>query len=175
MSGDDEKFATGSIDLLKIMMLTGAIVGVICVWQVWLSADIGITQFVYTGYDLFAGTQEHPDSGYFIYVPLVVLLISIAAVATSVLTFTKYERKGAVASTILGACMLASTLSYMLYPESRIWLANADVIWVTDIRLMDYLDGGSYSALIASIFLILGGLIVFFSGKKASKEMSDEL
>lgn len=174
MPDDTSDLDIGSPDILKVLMLTGAVVGVISVFQVWLYAGFLSIEFSYTGYELFMKSHEYPNTGYFIYMPLVVLILSISAGIASLFVFTKHERKGAAAGTILGAGMVVATLLYMFYPTSTIWLSGAKGIWIADIKVMDYLDAGAYSALIAGLFIIIGGAIVLAKGRRPKDKKQGE-
>lgn len=175
MSETEVRSITGSKDILKILMLTGAIIGAVSIWQVWLSVGEGtMFQYIYSGYDLFTKRFGYPDTGYFIYMPLVVLLAAVPSIASSLLTFTKHERKSAVIGTFLGVVMLAASLLYIFYPESYIWLANDVSVWTTDLRIRDHLEGGAYSALIGSMFLIIGGVSVSLKKDNDPLPISDD-
>ncbi|MDR3074659.1 MAG: hypothetical protein LBU30_01305 [Candidatus Methanoplasma sp.] len=158
MPDECQDFTRGSADLLKIMMLTGAAVGIFSVFQPWFSLDYGIVQFGYTGYDLFTRHYTYPDSGYFIYAPLVVLAASALSVIPSVLSFTKHEMRGAAGGIVSGIVILTSVSLYILYPESEIRVSSQVADLIGYIKLMDHADAGVYSAIIGGIFLIVGGM-----------------
>jgi len=163
MSDEKPNFNAGSAELLKIMMLTGAIIGVISLFQLWLSMDYMIFGFDYAGYDFILkilNGNEGYSMGYYAYMPLIVFAASVIAVITSVLAFTKREKFGAVAGIILGVIVLISALLYIFYPSSTIMVSNDVAYLVGDFRLMDCLGVGVYSAVFAGIFLIIGGALV---------------
>jgi len=173
MHNESPNFAAGSVELLKIMMLTGAIIGIISLFQMWLSMDYLIFRFDYVGYDFFLkglSGNEGYSVGYYAYMPLVVFAASAASVIAAVLTFTKREKFGAAAGVIFGAVILTSTLLYIFYPRSTIMVSNDVAYLVSDMRLMDYLGTGVYSAIFAGIFLILGGTLVLAHRKVASQD-----
>ncbi|MDR0309853.1 MAG: hypothetical protein LBH88_03760, partial [Candidatus Methanoplasma sp.] len=114
MFDEGPKPAGESADLLKIMMLTGSIIGMFSVFMAWVSLDVGIV-FENTGYELFTEGRGHAESGYFVYMPLAVLLMSILAMIPAALTFTRHRRKGAAAGAALGVAVLVSVIFYMLY------------------------------------------------------------
>jgi hypothetical protein len=169
-------FADGSVDLLKIMMLAGAAVGIISVFLVWFSWDPAAPWFNYTGYDLFMNARENsPYSGLFSYMPLTILIASAVAAAASVLSFTKRERNGAIFGMVSGAAVLASALTYILYPLSMIKITEPGGGYIiTDIRPMDYMDAGPYSALVAGAFLILGGAAVLLRARTGAGDQEHD-
>jgi hypothetical protein len=109
-------------EILKIMTIAAAAVGVISVFMTWFSLDYVIIQFDYTGYEFFTKQHGYPDSGYFIYAPLVVLAASSAALISAVLSFVKHERKCSIGVLVTGLSVLISALLYAFYPESKIRL-----------------------------------------------------
>ena len=136
MPDDSPDLTRGSIDLFKIMMLTGAAIGIFSVFQLWISTGSGFTLIEYSGYELFTKAKVYPDEGYFLYLPLMVLILSAAAVGVSILSFTKHERIGAAAGSILGIMIVISTLLFVLYPESTMTLRNDVVIIVGEVKLI---------------------------------------
>jgi hypothetical protein len=165
---ESSDFARGSIDLLKIMMLTGAVIGIYSVFQLWFTKNWGLVSFESSGLDFFLknnsyGGHAYPDTGYFLYMPLAVLISSIIAIPVSVLSFTKHEKKGAAAGIAVGVIIVASVLLYSFYPETEMMLANSKGIIVGDILLRDSLGEGVYSALIGGLFLIIGGMVILIN------------
>lgn len=160
MSGESSNFSEGSVDLFKIMMLAGSVIGIASVFFVWFSEEYLIVQFNYTGYDFFMKTHGYPEEGYFIYMPLIVLIASAASVAVSALAFTKHLRKAAVAGIALGAVVLISAGLYIFYPLSKIWFSSDGIDVFVPVKLMDYLGGGVFSAVLAGIFLCAGGIAI---------------
>jgi len=167
---ENSDFAKGSIELLKILMLTGAIVGIFSVFQLWFASGEGFQHIEYSGIDFFLrnhtyGGRAYPDTGYFLYMPLIVLVASVAAVFIAALSFTKHEKKSAVAGIIVGALIVAAVLLYILYPEREIWMVNSAAIIAGPVLLRDSLGEGVYSAIIGGIFLIVGGLVILINRK----------
>jgi len=159
MPDEGQDSAQRSVDIFKVIMLTGAVIGIISVFLLWYAKDYGIFDISYTGYDFFTKSHGHPDEGYFIYMPLVVLLASALALAPFVFSFTAYEKKAAAAAAVIGAVILVAALLYVTYPESQMWLCTPDggVNWINKIRLMDNPGAGIYCAMAAGLFLIAGG------------------
>ncbi|MCL1810945.1 MAG: hypothetical protein FWG41_01815 [Methanomassiliicoccaceae archaeon] len=176
MPDESQKPVIGSIELLKILMLTGAVVGIFSVFQPWFSMDFFVAQFDYNGFDFLLKSFDYPEGypgvGYYAYMPLIVLAASGIALAASLLTFTKRERKGAIAGIVLGAVMLVSTLLYIFYPLSKIVVSTPVVEVIADMKLMNYLGGGVYCALIASVFLVIGGAVILM--KKTEEPAAEE-
>ena len=177
MPEEESNFARGSIELLKILMLTGALVGIYSIFQLWFSANSGTMLFDYNGFDLFTKSSAfHGQGHYFVYLPLAVLISSAIAVVASVLSFTKHERMGAVAGIILGAVIVVVVLQYIYHPQSEMWVESSNMpgsAMVTSIPLGDFLGEGIYSALIGGIFLVVGGLIILINrviGAMSKKE-----
>ncbi|MCL1978638.1 MAG: hypothetical protein FWG60_00540 [Methanomassiliicoccaceae archaeon] len=178
MSDEGPNFAQGSAELLKIMMLVGAALGIFSVFMLWFSMDFVLVQFKYTGPDFLLKSFDYPDTypgvGYYAYMPWIVLFASAAAVGTSLLSFTKHERKGAAAGAALGVAMLAATLLYVFYPLSKMVVSAPGADLIAEIRLMKYLDAGVYCAVIAAVFLIVGGMIVFMIRKDGTGTQEGE-
>ena len=171
MPDEGSTFLSDRAGLFKILMLTGAVIGVLSVFMSWFSIDYVFFRFDYAGYDFYLKSFDYPDNypgiGYYAYMPFIVLGSSILAAVFSVLSFfTRYEKKGAILATVLGMVMLVSTLLYVFYPESNIVISNSSAVIINEMRLLDHLGGGVYSAFIACMFLILGGiLILVFRGR----------
>jgi hypothetical protein len=174
MSGESSNFAAGSADLFKVIMLAGSIVGIASVFLLWLSMEFVIVQFNYSGYDLFMKAHGYPDEGYFIYMPLIVLLASVVSVIVSVIVFTKHELKAAAAGTALGATVLISASLYILYPLSKIRLSSTEADLIADINLMDHLGGGAYSAIAAGIFLVAGSISVLLLRRRTQASPEED-
>ena len=175
MPQDSSEFSRGSIDLLKVLMLTGAVVGIISIFQLWIGVDYIFLQFNYPGYELFLRSREYPDSGYFLYLPLLVFIGSAVSVVVSILTFTKHEKKCAAAGLALGVFILVSALLFVFYPESRIMLSDNSGSYVSGVFLMREIIGeGTYSAIAAGIFLIVGGAVILINRKITSSKEEEE-
>ncbi len=174
MASDDQNFAAGSVDLLKIMMLTGAAIGIFSVFQLWFLDNYTFLPFEYTGFDFFMRNQPYPESGYFMYMPLVVLIAAAAAVIPALSTFVKREKEGAIAGASLGMVMLAAVVLYVTYPLTRLRFSNAAMIMEADIKLIDYIDAGVYSAITASVLLIVGGIVILLHRMAASRSKKEE-
>lgn len=173
MPNEVSDFARGSMELLKILMLTGALVGVYSIFQLWFTMSSGMLQFDYTGLDFFARGGLFHGEGYsgatsFTYLPLAVFVLSLLAVPVSVLSFTKHERKSAVSGVIIGAVTVAAVLMYIFYPVSTMWFESSNTpgsVMLTSIPLRDFLGEGVYSALIGGIFILTGGLVTLINRK----------
>jgi hypothetical protein len=178
MPDESPDSARGSAELLKIMMLVGAVIGIISVFQPWFSTSFGSIRFDYSGLDFLLKSLNYPEGypgvGLFAYMPPIVLIASAAALVASVLTFTKHERKGAIAGTVLGAAILIPTLIYVFYPVSKIAITSPAADLIADIKLMDYLGAGVHFAAIAGIFLIIGGAVLLLYRKKGSGARENE-
>jgi len=172
------KFSLGSTGLFKRMMLIGSVLGVVSVFQYWFCLDYVILRFDYTGYDFYVKSLSYPAGypgiGHYAYMPLIVLAGSASAAIASLLTFTKHEKKGAIAGTCLGAAIFISTLVYVFYPESKIVISTQSAVLINEMSLMDHLGPGVYSALIASAFLVLSGIIVLTHRKAVSDAQEEE-
>lgn len=170
MHDEGPNFATGSAELLKIMMLTGAIIGIISLFQTWFSMDHVMFRFDYTGYDLFlkslSGNDGHP-MGHYGYIPSVIFAVSVISVIVSVLAFTKREKSGAAAGICLGAVILISAFVYIFCRKSIIMVPDDVAYLVGGVRLIDCLGIGVHSAIFAGIFLIIGGTLVLARRKVA--------
>ncbi|MDR2699177.1 MAG: hypothetical protein LBB30_05845 [Candidatus Methanoplasma sp.] len=174
MSDESSNFAVGSADLFKIIMLAGSIVGIVSVFLLWFSMEFVIVQFNYSGYDLFMKTHGYPDEGYFIYMPLIVLSASAASVIVSVTVFTKHELKAAAAGIALGAAVLISVILYILYPLSKIWVSSPEADLIADMKLMDHMGGGAYSAIVAGIFLVAGSISVLLLRRRTQASPEED-
>ena len=164
---EENDFRMGSIELLKIMMLVGAGIGIVSVFMQWFSFEFLILHFDYSGYNFFAKSFGAPDSGYFLYMPLIVLIASAAAVAFSVLSFWKYEKIAAAAGIILGVIIFIAVLLYVLYPETTMLIIDnvSGAGRLGPITLGDNLGPGVFSSLIAGIFLLVGGSVILLNRK----------
>jgi hypothetical protein len=171
---ESPEFSRGTVDLLKILMLTGAVIGIISVFRLWLDAGNYLFQFDYTGYDLFTKSKGYPDTGLFLYMPLAVLIASAAAIGTSILSFTRHEKIGAAAGMVLGAVVLTLTIFYVFYPESTMRLSSPTADMIAPIMMRDVFGEGIYSAVIASCFLIIGGLVILIHRKTRSRADDEE-
>ena len=168
MPDEGQDSAPRSVDIFKVIMLAGAVIGIVSVFLLWYSSDYSMFQLNYTGYDFFTKSHGHPDEGYFIYMPLVVLIASVLALVLSVLSFKAHEKKAAAAVAAAGAAALAAALLYATYPESFIWLSTPDETFnlIYDIKLMDNPGVGIYCAMAAGLFLIVGGAGALLRKKK---------
>jgi hypothetical protein len=171
MFDEGHNIAEGSIEILKVMMLVGALVGIFSVSQFWFNLDFRFVQFDYTGYDFFMITHGQPDTGYFIYMPLAVIIVSVLAMIPSIMSFfSKYEKKGAIAGILMGVVILVAVLLFVFYPESQIWLSGTNADYVGEIRLRDSLGSGIYAAVVSGIFLILGGAVILLHRRIRSEK-----
>jgi len=178
MPDESPSILVGSIELFKIIMLTGAIIGVLSVSQIWFGMDFAIIRFDYAGYDFVVKSLSYPESypgiGYYAYMPLAAFAASAISIVPSVLTFTKHEKKGALIGILLGLVILISVLLYVFYPESKIAVSSPSADMIANIKLMDHLGAGVYSAAVAGMLLITGGTIVLIHRKAVSGTQKDE-
>lgn len=178
MPDEKSNFALGNFGLFKIVILTGAIIGMASLPQFWFSLDYVFTRFDYAGYDFFLKNLNSPGGyqgfGYYAYMPFAVFAASAAAIAASVLTFTKYEKNGAIAGVSLGMVMLVSTLLYVFYPKSKIAIYNSAVSITSEIKLMDHLGSGVILAVAASILVIAGGVFILMQRRAAAGGLKEK-
>ena len=176
MPDEGKESAQISVDIFKIIILTGAVVGIISVFLLWYAKEYySLFELNYTGFDFFTKSHGHPDEGYFIYMPLAVLVASALAFISSVLSFIVHDKKVAAAAAALGAVILTAALLYATYPESMMWLCNADGEYnlIHEIRLMDNPGVGIYCAMAAGLFLIVGGAGALLRGRKKQGAQQD--
>ena len=171
MPGEKQTFGTDPSDLFRIVMLIGAVIGAVSLFQTWFSMDFVFFRIDYAGYDFYLRSLSYPSNfpsiGYYAYMPFAVFIASAAGVAVSALTFTKHWKKGAVAGFFLGCVIVISALLYVFYPVSEMAFSTPGFSIVWEIRLMDYLGSGAYSAVTAGILLLLGGLLLMVRKKAA--------
>jgi hypothetical protein len=173
MPNEEPKFTLGPVNLLAITMLIGAVIGMLSLFLAWFSTDFIIYHVDYAGYDFLLRGRDYPatypDLGYYAFMPLVVFAGAALALILSVHSLIKRNRKGIIPATVLGAVMFVCTVLYMTYPESlmvfSIGASSASIEFGADIRLMEYLSAGVYSAMIGSILLMSGGIILTLYGK----------
>jgi len=174
MPGDNQNFASSRSELFSMIILTGAILGMASLPQFWFSGDYFIGRFDYAGYDFILKSAESSVGiGYYAIMPFVAFAASAAAAAASVLTFTKYEEKGAKAGVALGAAILVSVLLYVTYPTSRMEFYNSAVGISHEFTLMDHLGGGVFLAAAAGIMVIAGSLVILMYIRAAAGKMEE--
>ncbi|MCL2317592.1 MAG: hypothetical protein FWC44_01935 [Methanomassiliicoccaceae archaeon] len=173
---EEEDLRKGSIELLKIMMVIGAGIGIVSVFLQWFHFQYVILNFDYSGYNFFAKSFGAPESGYFLYMPLVVLISSSAALVLSILSFRKYEKIAAAAGIILGLLIFAAVLLYVLYPETTMLIIDnvSGAGRIGPIKLGENLGPGVYSALVAGTFIFVGGLAILLNRHYESSHKKDE-
>jgi len=179
MPDESPIFSSDQIELFKIIMLVGAVIGILSVFQSWFSMNFIVFSFDYAGYDFYLKSLDQPDSypdvGYYAYMPLIVLAAAVPAAAFSALSFfIRYEKKGVILATVLAVVMLVSTLIYVFYPESQMVISNSSAVVINEMRPLDYLGGGVYAAGIACTFLILGGTLIMLRHRKRGQEPKAE-
>jgi len=178
MSDEDRKTAITPADMLKVIMLAGAAIGLVSITLIWFTRDFTFFRFDYTGYDFYFKSVNYPATypkiGYYAYMPFIVLGASAVAVVASLIAFTKYEKIGVIAGAITGTAALVATILYIFYPPSKMVFESSSIVSIDTIRLMDHLGLGVYSALIGSILLIAAGLAILYIRQAADSVPENE-
>ena len=176
MPDEGPKRSAGPVRPLIILMMIGAIIGMLSVFFAWFTVEFLIFRISYAGHDFLLRSFDYPDPfrgvGYYAYVPFVIVAGSALAFFSLMFSLQSGSKKGAIFALVLGAVMLVSAVLYSTYPKSLMMFTSADANLVTEIRLMDHLDIGFYLAVIGSIILIVGGVIILLY-TKTHREVQD--
>ncbi|MCL2510256.1 MAG: hypothetical protein FWF07_04165 [Methanomassiliicoccaceae archaeon] len=178
MSDGNPKAAIAPADMLKVIMLAGAAIGLVSITLIWFTQDFTLFRFDYTGYDFYLKSVNYPETypkiGYYAYMPFIVLGASAIGIIASLLAFTKHENKGVIAGVIMGTAVLVASILYIFYPPAKMVFESSSILEIENIRLMDHLGMGVYSAIIASLLLIGGGLAILVLRRAAERVPENE-
>jgi len=176
MSDEGTKRSTGPVRPLMILMMIGAVIGMLSVLFAWFTVEFLTFRISYAGHDFFLRSLDYPDVypdvGYYAFVPFVIVAGSALAFFSLAISVQTGNKKGAIFALILGAVSLVAAALYSTYPKSLMGFTSAKANLVAEIRLMDYLDIGFYMAVIGSIILVVGGVIILWY-TKTHREVRD--
>ncbi|MDR0887564.1 MAG: hypothetical protein LBM39_00050 [Candidatus Methanoplasma sp.] len=146
------------------MIVIGSIVGIASVFTVWFAGDLSIFNMQYTGWEM----SGSPDADYYKWMPLIVLVSSVAALASGILSFFR-KREGGIIASLLGAVILLAVLAYVLYSSTLLYLPDMAVTAVSPMWLYEYAGIGIWLVIVAAILLIVGGSLLAVAEGKAER------
>jgi len=169
MPDEVQKVTIDPVNILKIVILAGAVIGLLSLFLAWFSTEFLWYRIDYAGYDFYFKGLEHPPPypavGYYAYMPFVVFAAAAAAAVCAVFAIIRKNGRTAVLCLLLGIIMIVAVILYITFPESLMVFSAGDVGLVTDIKLSEYLSAGFYFAAAGSILVISGGAALLLYGK----------
>ena len=173
-----KKFVWGTIEKLKIMMLAGALMGVISLFLPWFSIVLFHTNFVYAGLDFYFKSHSipptYPDIGYYAFMPWIVFAASAAVMVIALVMLFIPNRKANLLATSLGPVAMFAVFLYLLYPKTLMTISASVYVLIVEYRLVEHLGYGVYVALIGGFLVLLAGLGIIMIDFKLQDEMEKQ-
>jgi len=173
-----KKFVWGTMEKLKIMMLAGALMGVISLFLPWFSVYLFHTHFIYAGLDFYFKSHSipptYPEIGYYAFMPWIVFAASAIVVVIVLVTLFIPNRKANLIATSLGPVAMFAVFLYLLYPKSLMTISASVYVLIVEYRLVEHLGYGVYVALIGGFVVLLAGLGIIMTDLKIQEEAEKE-
>jgi|GEM_PF-2407048 len=136
---------------LSAVAAVGAILGLVSIVLDW----IVFYGYGFTGWDFIDGALDHLNGfdkdTYVAYLPMVVPIFAVIGLLGAVVSFLKRGKSGAAMMVVSGLAILVATIMFMTYSYTIPFFNET-------ISFMDYVDVGTYLAVVSGALLTVGGI-----------------
>jgi len=143
-----------SNNIFKVLILVGAILGVVSTFMTWLSFELGVYTEHITGWDMMKNIWydgEISDEP-IVYLSAAVLVFSIIALVGAISLIASSKRRKGTLAMFSGLVITVAAICFSMYTIGN------DVI---KIEFLDYLGVGIYLATTTGMLIFIGGVGVY--------------
>jgi hypothetical protein len=149
----------------SLFILLGAALGMIGVFMIWFIGDTSMLGVKYSGWDMY----ESSATAYYKWIPAVVLVLSMAAFASGMLSIFR-KKAGGSAAIIIGIAVMVAYFAYGAYSSTVLVLPNMIITSKTAMVLLEFAGPGLLTVLPAGMISFIGGLALVLRERAAEQE-----